>query len=187
MPAPIELNTTRLKLRQWQPSDKAPFAALNADPQVMEYFPSVLNKQQSDQMLDRCATLINERGWGFWAVERLDTQEFIGFTGLHIPTADLPFMPCVEIGWRLASHSWGQGFATEAALGALRMGFKQLELNEIVSFTSVINTRSRKVMERLDMTFNEEFFEHPSLPETSHLRKHCLYRLSQQNWADEQA
>jgi RimJ/RimL family protein N-acetyltransferase len=183
----IEFNTARLRLRQWKLSDRECFAKLNADPRVMEYFPSVLGRHESDALADRCEALINERGWSFWATERMDTHEFIGFVGLHIPTANLPFSPCVEVGWRLAVKHWGNGYATEAASGALRVGFEQLGLREIVSFTSVLNNRSRRVMEKLGMTFNEEYFEHPSVPEGSELRQHCLYRMSLKNWLDKNA
>jgi RimJ/RimL family protein N-acetyltransferase len=178
----IEFSTERLFLRQWRIADREPFAALNADQQVMEFFPAPLDRSASDAMVDRCQSLIAERGWGLWAVETRDTQDFIGFVGLHIPSADLPFSPCVEIGWRLAVQYWGQGFATEAAKGALRVGFELLGLSEIVSFTAVSNLRSRAVMERLGMQEAEETFEHPSVPVNSPLRQHCLYRLSHAQW-----
>ncbi len=147
----IEFDTGRLRLRQWRAADRMPFAALNADPRVMEFFPAPLDHIESDTMADRCQSLITERGWGFWAVEIKKTREFIGFVGLHTPDPDLPFSPCVEIGWRLAFCYWGKGFATEAARGALRVGFESLGLPEIVSFTAVGNLRSRAVMERLGM------------------------------------
>lgn len=103
MPGIIEFDTERLRLRQWQASDRAPFAALNADPAVMAFFPSLLTRAESDAMADRCASLITQRGWGFWAVELRRSGEFIGFVGLHQPSAELPFAPCVEVGWRLAA------------------------------------------------------------------------------------
>lgn len=174
----IEFDTERLRLRQWCAADREPFAALNADPKVMAFFPALLGRIESDAMADRCEALIAERGWGFWAVETRATHEFIGFVGLHIPAPELPFSPCVEIGWRLASKHWGKGFATEAARHALRVGFEQLGLPEIVSFASVGNNRSRAVMERLGMLETKETFEHPSVPVGSVLREHCLYRLS---------
>ena len=102
MPNPIEFETERLFMRQWRPSDRAPFAELNADPRVMEYFPAPLERDESDALADRCQALIEQRGWGFWAVELKGSAEFIGFLGLHVPIAELPFSPCVEIGWRLA-------------------------------------------------------------------------------------
>ena len=178
----IEFNTERLRLRQWRTEDRNPFAALNADTKVMEYFPKPLSRVESDELLNRCRALIAERGWGFWAVETKSENEFIGFVGLHIPTYDLPFSPCVEVGWRLGAKHWGKGFATEAARGALRIGFESLEFLEIVSFTAVENNRSRAVMERLHMRYTGETFEHPNVPVNSPLRKHCLYRLSREQW-----
>ena len=177
----IECETPRLKLRQWCPSDRSPFAALNADPQVMAHFPSVLNQAASDALAARCEALIASRGWGFWALERKDTQTFIGFAGLHIPTTALPFSPCVEIGWRLAANSWGQGLATEAAQAALQIGFNTLDLDEIVSFTAASNIRSHAVMKRLGMQAAGHF-NHPDLPANHALSKHCLYRLPRTIW-----
>ena len=178
----IEFDTERLRLRQWCAADREPFATLNADPKVMEFYPAPLGRVESDAMASRCQALIAERGWGFWALEAKDTQEFIGFVGLHTPAPELPFSPCVEVGWRLAAKHWGKGFATEAARGALRIGFERLGLPEIVSFTSVGNIRSRAVMERLGMRQAEETFDHPAIPAGSALRKHCLYRLSRGQW-----
>lgn len=180
---PQMLETARLKLRQWRPEDRAPFAALNADPEVMAYFPHRLSQSQSDRLADQCEALINEHGWGFWALERQQSGDFLGFVGLHMPDAALPFSPCVEIGWRLAARYWGQGYATEAAMAALSVGFTTLGLAEIVSFTAVSNRRSRAVMERLGMVPDPQTFNHPALAEDSPLRRHCLYRLSAREWA----
>jgi RimJ/RimL family protein N-acetyltransferase len=170
------LETARLRLRQWRAEDHAPFAQLNADPRVMEYFPSTLTKAESDALAQRFAAPIAQRGWGFWAVERKSDESFIGFVGLNVPSAPLPFAPCTEVGWRLAADAWGQGFATEAAREALRVGFDVLGLAEIVSFTTLGNRRSRAVMERLGMK-ESGTFEHPSVPVGNPLRPHCLYRL----------
>jgi RimJ/RimL family protein N-acetyltransferase len=178
---PIEFETERLCLRQWRPSDLGPFAALNADPKVMEFFPARLSREESDAQANRFRDQIGERSWGLWAAEIKETSEFIGFVGLQIPRATLPFSPCVEVGWRLAVPYWGKGLATEAAQGVLRVGFEQLDLAEIVSYTAVINRRSRAVMERLGMR-ESGTFEHPSLPEGHPLREHCLYRLSREDW-----
>jgi RimJ/RimL family protein N-acetyltransferase len=173
----IEFETERLRLRQWRASDREPFAALNADPRVMEFFPSLLTRAESDAMADRCESIIQERGWGLWAAESKDIGEFIGFIGLHTPSDLLPFSPCVEIGWRLAFEHWGKGLASEAANGALRVAFESLGLEEIVSFTAVGNCRSRAVMERLGMR-ESGTFDHPQVPKDSSLRLHSLYRLS---------
>jgi RimJ/RimL family protein N-acetyltransferase len=182
MPDPIAVETARLRLRQWRAADRAPFAALNADPKVMAHFPAPLSRTASDALADRCELLIAERGWGLWAVEYKASEQFIGFVGLHIPTVKLPCSPCVEVGWRLAFQHWGCGFASEAAREVLRVGFERLELPEIVSFTSVLNRRSRAVMQRIGMLDTSVTFEHPSLPAGSQLRKHCLYHLTQTNW-----
>jgi RimJ/RimL family protein N-acetyltransferase len=172
----IEPATERLLLRQWRPSDRAPFAALNADPRVMEFFPSPLTRKQSDAVADRCESLIEERGWGLWAVELKSEARFIGLVGLNIPAAELPFSPCTELAWRLAFDHWGHGFATEAAREAVRVGFEVLDLPELIAFTAVTNRRSRAVMERLGMT-ESGAFEHPGVPAGSPLRPHCWYRL----------
>ena len=182
MAKPVVLDTERLRLRQWRAADREPFAVLNADPRVMAFFPSLLDRAASDAMVGRCQSLIAERGWGFWAIESKETGEFIGFTGLHVPTATLPFSPCVEVGWRLAFRYWGRGFATEAARAALRFGFESIYLPEIVSFTSIRNVRSRAVMERLGMQKSMETFAHPNVPEGHVLREHCLYRLLREQW-----
>ena len=182
MPEPITLETPRLRLRQWLAQDRAPFAALNADLQVMEFFPAVRTRAESDQMAGICQALMDERGWGFWAAELKETQQFIGFVGLHVCSALLPFSPCVEIGWRLAAPYWGQGLATEAAKASLDCGFHRLGLAEIVSFTAVPNLRSRAVMERLGMQASGTF-EHPQVPEGHPLRLHHLYRLARENYA----
>jgi len=173
---PIAFETERLVLRQWKPADREPFAALNADSRVMAFFPARLSRAESDALADRCEALIRDRGWGFWAAELKASREFIGFVGLHRPAAELPFAPCVEIGWRLSFAHWGKGLASEAARGELDVGFNTLGLDEIVSFTAVNNFRSRAVMERLKMR-EAGTFEHPQVPEGSALRLHCLYRL----------
>lgn len=178
----IEPRTERLLLRQWKISDREPFAAMSANPQVMEFFPSTLDRSESDAIVDACESLIAKRGWGVWAAELLETREFIGLIGLHIPSSDLPPSPCVEILWRLDPSHWGHGYATEAASAALKVGFEKLNLQEIMSFAAADNLRSRAVMERLNMTDTGENFEHPEIPESSQLREHCLYKISREKW-----
>lgn len=173
-----ELRTPRLLLRQWKPSDLDPFFALNADPEVMRYFPATLSREASDSMALRCQELIEQRGWGFWAAEELATGGFIGFIGLHTPAADLPCAPCVEVGWRLLRSRWGMGLATEGAAASLSYAFHTLHLPEVMSFTSVHNLKSQAVMQRLGMRRDEATFTHPSLPQDHWLSEHCLYRLS---------
>ena len=171
------LRTQRLLLRRWREDDRASFAALNADPEVMEHFPATMTRAESDAFADRIATHLDEVGWGLWAVEVVATGQFIGFTGLAVPRFEAHFTPAVEIGWRLARSAWGHGYATEAARGVLEFGFSDLELSEIVSFTAVDNRRSRAVMERVGMTHDPaDDFDHPLLPEGHRLRRHVLYR-----------
>lgn len=177
----IQLETSRLRLRLWRDEDFAPFAALNADPQVMAHFPATLDRAESDVLAARCQSLIEAQGWGFWATEIKASGDFIGFVGLHRPIAELPFSPCVEIGWRLARPFWGQGYASEAARAALSFAFNDLALAEVVAFTSLESRRSQAVMERLGMR-RAENFEHPALPPGHPLREHCLYRLAVSAW-----
>lgn len=178
----IETETERLRLRQWCEEDFQVFALMNADSRVMEYFSSTLSRDVSDQFALNCQLLIAERGWGLWALEEKETGQFAGFTGLNIPGHKLPFSPCVEIGWRLVPAFWGKGFATEAARTALDIGFDALNLDEIVSFTAVDNSRSRAVMERLGMLQEQHSFHHPTLSPNHRLSEHCLYRLSKAHW-----
>lgn len=169
--------TERLLLRKWHESDRAPFAAMNADPAVMEFFPSLQSRATSDASIDHWIEQLALRGWSNWAVELRDSGVFIGFVGLSVPRRVLPFSPCVEIGWRLAREHWGVGYATEGARAALAVGFEQLALDEIVSFTALPNRRSRAVMERIGMHNAHADFEHPAVPEGHPLRMHCLYRI----------
>jgi ribosomal-protein-alanine N-acetyltransferase len=175
------LVTERLVLRCWQPSDREPFAELNADPEVMRYFPAPLDRRASDAFADRIEAAFAERGYGLWAVEVVATGEFIGFTGLAWQTFEAHFTPAVEVGWRLARSAWGHGYASEAARAALEFGFGTAGLDEIVSMTTETNLRSRAVMERIGMTRRpEDDFEHRSLPEGHPLRPHVLYRIARQ-------
>jgi RimJ/RimL family protein N-acetyltransferase len=170
------LSTPRLLLRPWRESDLEPFAALNADARVMEHFPSMPTRAESDAMARRIMEKIDAQGWGLWAVEVVGGEPFIGFTGLAVPSFESFFTPCTEIGWRLAHGAWGKGYATEAARAALAHGFGELGLAEIVSFTAVTNKRSAAVMERLGMRRDAEF-DHPRIAEGSPVRRHVLYRL----------
>jgi RimJ/RimL family protein N-acetyltransferase len=170
------ISTARLRLRPWRESDFAPFAAMNADPVVMEHFPSVRTREESDVVAGRIMARIESQGWGNWAVEVIGGEPFIGFTGLSVPTFEERFTPCTEIGWRLARSAWGHGYATEAARAALAYGFDELGLAEIVSFTAVTNKRSAAVMERLRMRRDGEF-DHPRIPQGSPIRRHVLYRI----------
>jgi RimJ/RimL family protein N-acetyltransferase len=172
------LVTKRLRLRTWQEADLPTFAALNADPRVMEHFPKTLTSAESDERAAQIAEHFARHGFGLWAVEVTGVADFIGFVGLNVPTFETHFTPCVEIGWRLAYEHWHRGYATEAARAAVAFGFDELKLAEIVSFTVPANRRSRAVMGRLGMGYSAGGdFDHPLLPEGHPLRKHVLYRL----------
>jgi RimJ/RimL family protein N-acetyltransferase len=179
------LRTERLILRRWQNSDRQPFAAINADPRVMEFFPNPLTPEQSDHLIDRIEAAIAQRGFGLYAVELESDRTFLGFIGLSVPNFHAHFTPCVEIGWRLAAHSWGQGFATEGARSVAAYAFNTLRLESLVSFTAEQNIRSRRVMDKIGMTFNPaDTFDHPNLPEGHLLRRHVLYRLRPNEFAN---
>ena len=180
------LQTKRLVLRQWQPSDDAIFAEMNADPKVMQYFPKLLSKKTSDIIAHKCQQLVKDNGWGFWAVSLKDAAEnnspFIGMVGLNKIHADMPFAPGVEIGWRLHQDYWGQGYATEAARAALRFAFTELALDDVVAFTAVINEHSQLIMQRIGMSDTHEDFYHPMLDAEHPLAKHVLYKITKQQW-----
>lgn len=182
MIAPSPLSTDRLILRRWQTSDRKPFAAMNRDPQVMEYFPALLTPIESNRTIDRVEAHFDAHGFGLWAAELRRNKEFIGFIGLSIPNFEAPFMPSVEIGWRLAATHWGKGLATEGARAVVCHAFAFLKLPALVSFTVTENARSRRVMEKLNMTHDPaEDFDHPRLSAGHPLRHHVLYRLAAQN------
>ena len=170
------LRGARVLLRGWEARDAERFAALNADPVVMEHFPAALSRSDSDAMIARAQTALESRGWGWWCLD-VDGN-CAGFVGLSVPTFDAHFTPCVEIGWRMASICWGKGYATEAARLVLEFGFGQIGLEEIVSFTTVANWRSRRVMERIGMRRDPNGdFDHPRLAAGHPQQPHVLYRL----------
>lgn len=183
-----ELETARLRLRRWRDDDRMPFAALNADPVVMEHFPSTLSRAESDALVDRIENGFEERRWGLWAAEAREPSVFVGFVGLNPATFDAPFTPAIEIGWRLGREHWGHGYATEGARAALDFGFDELALDEIVSFTTHANMRSRRVMERLGMHHDPaNDFDNPNVPVGHPIRPHVLYRLDRISWQRRQA
>jgi RimJ/RimL family protein N-acetyltransferase len=174
----VILRGARVILRPWRDEDRAPCAAMNADPRVMAFFVKRLDRTESDALVDRFREHFTVHGFGLWAVEVPGVAPFVGFTGLEVPRFDAPHGPCVEIGWRLAFEHWGRGYATEAARLALDYGFGALGLPEILATTAVANRRSRAVMERLGMRRDPaRDFDHPLLPEGHPLRRHVLYRL----------
>ncbi|MGI5270605.1 GNAT family N-acetyltransferase [Nonomuraea sp. CA-218870] len=173
------METERLIMRRWRESDREPFAALNADPRVMEHFPAPLTRAESDAFVDRIEQRFDELGYGLWALEVRETGRFIGFAGLALQTFEAPFTPAVEVGWRLAREAWGHGYATEAGRRALAYGFGEAGLEEIVSMTAVLNVRSQAVMRRLGMTRDPaDDFLHSMLPAGHPLRPHVLYRIT---------
>lgn len=177
----MQLETERLLLRHWRDEDRAAFAALNADPVVMEHFPATLTRARSDAMVERVEGHLAEHGWGLWAVEVRATSEFVGFVGLSVPSFEAHFTPAVEVGWRLARTAWGRGYATEGGQAALDHAFGPLGLTEVVSFTTTTNLPSQRVMQRLGMHHDPaDDFDHPHLPEGHRLRRHVLYRVKLQ-------
>lgn len=175
------IRTERLVLHRWRAEDLQPFAAMNADPAVVEFLPSALTRDESDAMVRRVEAHFDAHGFGFWAVSTAE-QEFVGLVGLAVVSFEAPFTPAVEVGWRLAKSQWGKGYATEAGRAAVDYGFEQLGLEEIVSFTVPANVRSRAVMERLGMTHHAgDDFDHPRLPVGHPLRRHVLYRTRQRD------
>jgi ribosomal-protein-alanine N-acetyltransferase len=168
------LRTDRLILRPWRDEDLEPFAALNQDPAVMEFFPSLLDRSESDAMAGRIRGHFEREGFGLWAVEVPGVAPFIGFTGVQRPT----FMPGVEVGWRLAQPYWRAGYATEAARASIAWGFAQLELAEIIAMVVPDNVRSQRVMEKLGMRRDPGAdFEHPRIAAGNPRRAHWLFRL----------
>ena len=173
----FKLNSERIILREWRDEDLVPFAALNADPIVMEYYPKTLNREESDALATRMRALFAQHGYTYWALEIPGVTAFAGMVGLAQLNFDAPFTPAVDVGWRLAHEYWGKGYVTEAAQLALEYGFNELQLPEIVAITATGNLRSQAVMQRIGMARNtNEDFDHPKL-ETGHpLQRHVLYR-----------
>jgi RimJ/RimL family protein N-acetyltransferase len=179
------IETERLVLRRWKERDREEFAALNADPEVMEHFPGVLSAEESDQMLRRIDRQFVEFGFGLWAVDIKWAEKFIGFCGLAVPTFQTHFTPAVEIGWRFARDEWGNGYATEAARAALDFGFEQAALDEILSWTIPANERSQGVMARLGLKRSPALdFDHPRFLHDDRLRRHVVYRITREEWAE---
>ena len=151
---------------------------MNADPRVMEFYPDLLTREESDAVAARIENSFTKHGFGLWALEIPGVADFGGFVGLSVPRFEAAFTPCVEIGWRLAVDFWGRGYATEGARAVLAYGFGTLGLPEIVSFTATQNTRSRAVMERIGMQHRPELdFEHPVLSKSHRLSWHVFYRV----------
>lgn len=183
----IIIKTKRLELRHWREEDLEEFAKMNSDPKVMEFFPYVLNQEQTEKAIRTFQGKINDRGWGWCAVSAPGVSDFIGAIGLNITPTDVYPGDVVEVGWRLAHEHWGKGYATEGALACLEYGFEKIGLKEIVSFTTVNNLRSRKVMEKIGLHYNPaDEFDHPKIAEGHPLRRHVLYRLDRDEWKEMQ-
>lgn len=173
----MELRTERLVLRRWRESDRPAFRILNADPLVMATLVAPLSADESDALMDRIEAHFDRHGYGLWCVDL--EGEPIGFTGLSVPW----FREGVEIGWRIRSERWGRGYAPEAAREVLRFAFEEGGLAEVISFTAVANTKSRRVMDKLGLTYDPDGdFEHPSVPVGNPLRPHVLYRIDRTTW-----
>lgn len=178
--AQITIKTQRLILRPWRPEDLEPFAKLNADPRVREFFPSILTREESDRSAEIMSREIKNQGWGFWAVSAPGVADFIGMIGIDHVHFEAPFTPAVEIGWRLSHEFWGKGYATEGAYAALQFAFDSLHLDEVVAFTAVKNRRSRAVMEKLGMHHTPaDDFDHPKVPDGNPVKRQVLYRIKQ--------
>jgi RimJ/RimL family protein N-acetyltransferase len=176
-PSSPDLRTDRLQLRSWRDDDLEPFAALNRDPQVMRHFRAPLSREESDAFADRIRERIASDGWGLWAVEVIGGAPFIGFIGLARPQFDAHFTPAVEVGWRLAHEHWGNGYAPEGARAALDFAFQRIGLAEVVSMTVPGNVKSRRVMEKLGMSYDPaDDFDNPTVPIGHALRRNVLYR-----------
>jgi RimJ/RimL family protein N-acetyltransferase len=158
-----ELLTPRLRMRRWQAADREPFAAMNADPEVMRYFPSTLDRAASDALVDRIESRFDEQGYGLWALQRLENGAFLGFAGLNPMPPGTPGAGEMEVGWRLAPAAWGRGYATEAATAALQVWFGSLGESRVWSITTIGNLRSQAVMRRLGLAEHSRY-RAPALP-----------------------
>ena len=178
------IRTERLVLRRWSDEDRQPFADMNGDAVVMEHMQGTISRDASDAFIDRIEACWDERGWGLWAVEVAGGAPFIGYVGLW-PADDVTGQPMVEVGWRLATAHWDRGFAVEAAREALRFGFEEVGLAEIVSFTVPQNERSWRVMERIGLERDPAGdFDHPRVDPIRYpqLVRHVFYRLTRDRW-----
>nr|WP_282452682.1 GNAT family N-acetyltransferase [Lysobacter sp. CAU 1642] len=171
------MQTPRLLLRRWRAADAAPFAAINADPEVARHLPGVMPRALSDTLMARIEDHFDAHGFGRWAVERREDGALLGFVGGQQVHFEAAFTPAVEIGWRLASSAWRQGYAREAAEVCLRDLRQRVGLIEVVSFTVPANRPSWGLMERLGFRRDAAGdFAHPQLPADHPLSLHWLYR-----------
>jgi RimJ/RimL family protein N-acetyltransferase len=182
-PSPTPLETPRLILRPWLDRDRAPFARMSADPQVMAHLLPFASPEAVDSWIDRQRAHLKAHGFCFWAIESRENGAFMGAAGLLRVGYEAHFTPAVEVGWRLDRRFWGKGYAPEAAACAIRFGFEQVGLPEIVANTVPANRNSRRVMEKLGMShLAVDDFDHPLVPIEHPLRRQVLYRLSRDRW-----
>ena len=172
-----DIETGRLLLRRWQESDLAAFVRMNMDSDVMRYFPAALCEDETRSFYDAIQQEFTEYGYGLYAVEEKSSESFIGFIGFHWARFDMDFCPCIEIGWRLDKHFWNIGYATEGANACLEYGFSHLGFDKVVSFTSVENTASQRVMQKIGLRF-EHYFNHPKIKDGHPLKPHVFYCIT---------
>ncbi len=179
----LPIVTERLILRAWRREDRAPFAAMNADPEVMRYFPEMLDEADSNAAVDRFERYFAESGITFYAAEEQASGQFVGTIGMRHAPANLPVAPVIEVGWRLAAHVWNRGYATEGARAVVCAAFTLLEAPRVLAFTTPPNTASRRVMEKVGLVRDAaRDFDHPDLPEDHPMRRHVVYSRERDDW-----
>jgi RimJ/RimL family protein N-acetyltransferase len=176
----IYVETSRLRLRDWEEADLEPFGRINADEQVMKYLPEASSIEETNAFYKEIIAEFNEYGFGLYAVEVKENKEFIGFIGFHRATFESDFTPCIEIGWRLKQEAWGKGYATEGAAACLQYGFNELGFTDIYSFTADANKPSKNVMEKIGMSF-VKYFDYPVVEKESILFKNVLFHINASN------
>lgn len=165
----------RLGFRNWLESDLEMMTEINADKKVMEFFPCVASKDQTFDFIQKMHKQFTEKGFCYFAVDKLKNNEFIGFIGLSEKNFESEFTPCIDIGWRLNSVEWNKGFATEGAKRCLEYAFDVLKLEKIYSIAPKINVKSERVMKKIGMEKVLEF-EHPLLTNDERIRNCVLYK-----------
>jgi ribosomal-protein-alanine N-acetyltransferase len=177
----VDIETPRLLLRRWKASDLNSLVELNANPEVMRYFPAPHPKERTKQFYDLIQEEFSEYGYGLYAVEEKSSGIFIGYTGFHWATFDTDFSPCIEIGWRLHNHYWNKGYATEGAKACLAHGFTNLGFNKVYSFTTISNVPSQNVMKKIGMRFFK-YFDNPDIPDNHPQKPHVCYVIDKDNY-----
>ncbi len=171
----------RLGFRSFNEHDVNALHNINSDKESMKYFPSTLTMQETENLIQKIKDHIRKHTFGFFAVDHLKDDKMIGFIGLKHTNFEADFTPCIEIGWRLNKEYWNQGLATEGAKRCLNLAFNDLSLNKMVSFTTLGNYPSERVMQKIGMKKVYEF-DHPALKSESPLKRHCLYSLTRKEY-----